>query len=187
MEITIKPLSGDVLDDYLFFFDHIEFSENPDWSKCYCYSFHFTGPPETWQKERNRAAVSKLINNGKMKGYLAYFGDTPVGWCNVNARKNYPRLPHTYKIVDPGTEKILSVVCFVIRPEYRNQGISNLLLEQVIEDHSFRFFDYLEAYPANRESSCERNYKGPFRLYQKKGFFVLQEYDEYSIVRKSLK
>jgi ribosomal protein S18 acetylase RimI-like enzyme len=187
MKIYIKPLSADLLEDYLFFFDRMEFKENPDWSKCYCYSFHFTGPPETWQKEQNRSAVSKLIRKNDLKGYLAYYGKKPVGWCNVNDRKSFQRLSQTYKLEDPGPDKIASVVCFVIHPEYRNQGIAGMLLERIIEDYSSGLYDYLEAYPANHETSCERNYKGPFRLYQKKGFFVVRSYDGYSIVRKSLK
>ncbi len=51
MDIPIKPLNTSTLNDYLYFFDHITFTENPDWSKCYCLSFHFTGSNEQWSWE----------------------------------------------------------------------------------------------------------------------------------------
>jgi len=57
MHISIKPLSVDLLNDFLFFFDNIVFTENPDWSKCYCYSFHFIGTDDQWNKEDNRSSV----------------------------------------------------------------------------------------------------------------------------------
>jgi hypothetical protein len=34
MKIEIKPLSVDVLDDFLFFFDNIEFHDHPEWAVC---------------------------------------------------------------------------------------------------------------------------------------------------------
>jgi len=72
MAIKIKPLSPELLDDYLHFFDNIVFAENPEWSACYCYSFHFTGSPDQWNKESNRSAAIRLIRRNELKGYLAY-------------------------------------------------------------------------------------------------------------------
>ncbi len=86
MDISIKHLSAGLLDDFLFFFDNIVFTENPDWSRCYCYSFHFVGTDDQWNRDDNRSAVIKLIKENKMTGYLAYFDNEPVGWCNANNR-----------------------------------------------------------------------------------------------------
>ena len=46
MNIEIKPLTKDLRNDYLYFFDHIIFDENPDRAKCYCYDYHFLGDVE---------------------------------------------------------------------------------------------------------------------------------------------
>ena len=48
-------------------------------------------------------------------------------------------------------------------------------------------YDYLEAYPAKGDSSCERNYKGPMRLYENNNFKIKKEHDNYFVVRKELK
>ena len=89
MKIIIKPLSQESKEDYLYFFDNITFEENPDRAKCYCYDFHFLGVVETCTRETSRSSVSKLIDENKLRGYLAYDHDKVVGWCNVNNRANY--------------------------------------------------------------------------------------------------
>lgn len=187
MDISIKPLSPDLLNDYLFFFDNIVFTENPDWSMCYCYSFHFVGIDDQWNKKENRASAIKLIKEDKMRGYLAYSNNTPVGWCNVNDRNNYQRLNKIYNIVSDPNEKIASIVCFLISPAFRRKGIAKILLEKIISDYTKRDYDYIEAYPDKVGSSCEKNYKGHLNLYQRNNFGVISESDNYFIVRKELK
>jgi len=187
MDITVKPLTPDLLNDYLYFFDNIVFSENPDWSKCYCYSFHFTGTDEQWNKKENRASAIKLVNEDKMRGYLAYSNNTPIGWCNANDRINYQRLMTIYNLDDNSDEKICSIVCFLISPDFRRKGIAKILLEKIINEYSFKNYDYLEAYPVKGDLSCEKNYKGPLSLYERNNFEIIKEYDNYYVVRKELK
>jgi ribosomal protein S18 acetylase RimI-like enzyme len=187
MNITIKPLTPELTDDYLYFFDNMVFTENPDWSACYCFSFHFVGTNEQWNRDNNRASVIKYINENKMTGYLAYADDKPVGWCNANNRLKYQRLLKYYDIIDNPADKVCSVVCFVISPEYRRQGIAQKLLEQVCADYSNQDYDYIEAYPGKGQLSCERHYKGPLELYEKFNFRMVKEYDDYFVVRKILK
>src|SRR5665648_158455 len=100
MNISIKALTPDLLKDYLFFFDNIIFTENPDWSRCYCFSFHFVGSNEQWNKEANRSSVTEYIRSNKMTGYLAYLDNNPIGWCNANIRLNYQRLLKYYDLID---------------------------------------------------------------------------------------
>jgi len=186
MDIIIKKISPELLDDYLFFFDNMVFSENPDWSKCYCYSFHFTGPDESWNKKANRAAVSKMIQEDKLRGYLAYSNNTAVGWCNANDRNNYQSLRNIYTLDEDSEAKICSVVCFLISPEFRRKGIAKLLLDRIIEDYGSNDYEYLEAYPLKDDHSCEKNYRGPLGLYEENNFKLLKEFDKYRIVRREL-
>lgn len=187
MEITIKQLTPELLDDYLNFFDHITFSEHPDWSDCYCFSFHFVGPDEEWKQEKNRASVIKFISEGRMKGYLAYSDGQPVGWCNVNNRLNYERLLKYYDFIDRKEKKICSVVCFTIHPDFRRKGVAQKLLEQVCADYAKLNYDYIEAYPGKGDLSTEAHYKGPIEMYERLNFGVVKEYPDYFVVRKNLK
>jgi ribosomal protein S18 acetylase RimI-like enzyme len=186
-EISIKPLSGDLLDDYLFFFDNMVFTENSDWSWCYCYSFHFIGTNDQWNKDENRSSVIKFIKENKMTGYLAYHDNKPVGWCNANNRLNYQRLLEYYDLIDNSADKVCSIVCFVISPDFRRKGIAQKILEQIIIDYSTLDYDYLEAYPGKGKLSCEKHYKGPLDLYERHNFKIIKEYPDYFVVRKYLR
>ncbi len=187
MDIQIKPLTTETLDDYLFFFDDIEFEENPEWSACYCFSFHFTGTKEQWKRESNRVSVIQYVNEGKMTGYLAYSEGKPVGWCNVNNRRNYQSLLKYYDLDINPDEKVCSVVCFLIHPAFRRQGIAQKLLEKICADYSVSDFDFIEAYPAKGKLSCERHYRGPLELYRRFDFQIIGENNDYYILRKYLK
>jgi len=187
MDISIKPLSPDLLEDFLFFFDNIVFSENPDWSICYCYSFHFTGTKEQWNKEENRSSAIKLISDNKMKGYLAYSNNKPIGWCNANNRLHYQRLIKYYDLVGNIDDKVCSIVCFLISPDNRRKGVARKLLKQICTDYTVKGYHYLEAYPGKGELSCEGHFKGHLSLYKEFGFKIEKEYDDYYVVRKKLK
>ncbi len=187
MELVIKQLIPETLDDYLFFFDNITFSENPEWSACYCFSYHFVGKKEQWNRENNRASVIKIVNENKMTGYLAYHKEKPVGWCNVNNRMNYQRLLKYYNLIDNPADKVCSIVCFLIHPNYRRQRIAKKLMDRICKDYTELNYDYLEAYPAKGELSCEGHYKGPLELYKQYNFNIIKEYDDYFVVRKKFK
>jgi len=186
MKFEIRPLSPELKEDYLSFFDNIKFVEHPHWADCYCYSFHFTGKSEEWLRERNRSCVSAMIDEGSMKGYLAYSDDKPVGWCNVNKRLNYQGLTNTYELVDPEHDKICSIVCFLVHPEYRRLGMLQQLLDRIIEDYSALDYAFIEAYPRLGDLSEEKLYRGPLNLLLRNGFERIKEFEDYVLVRKKL-
>lgn len=187
MEFKIRPLTKDLKDDYLFFFDHMDFKENPDWSICYCYDYHFVGDIATCTRESNRSAVIELINEDKLSGYLVFEHDKPIAWCNANDRSNYQRLLKDYDLVDNPDDKVCSIVCFLIHPDYRRQGIAPKILEKIIQDYSDTDYDYIEAYPKKGEVSRASNFKGPLELYERYNFKVYKTYDGYYVMRKSIK
>jgi ribosomal protein S18 acetylase RimI-like enzyme len=187
MDIEIRLLTKDLKDDYLFFFDNIIFQENPDRSKCYCYDYHFLGEVATCTREMSRSAVINLINENKLTGYLVFDNDIPIGWCNANNRLNYQRLLRDFDLIDNPDDKVCSIVCFLIHPDYRRQGIAQNILEKIIKDYSNKDFDYIEAYPRKGELSSEGNFKGPLELYKRFDFKINKEYDDYYVMRRSIK
>ena len=158
MSIEIKPLTKDLKNDYLLFFDTILFDENPDRSKCYCYDYHFLGDVDACTREESRSAVSELIDENNLRGYLVFDNDKPVGWCNANNRMNYQRLLRDYDYVDNPEDKVCSVVCFLIHPDYRRKGIARKILQRIIEDYSDTDYDYIEAYPKKRSIILRREF-----------------------------
>jgi hypothetical protein len=55
-DIIIKKLSPELVDDYLYFFDNIGFSDHKEWSWCYCTFYHFDD--ETGKKPDHTAKTS---------------------------------------------------------------------------------------------------------------------------------
>jgi len=186
MNIVVRPLTNDLKDDYLFFFDNMTFEENPDRLKCYCYDYHFLGDVDTCTRAQSRSAVIELISKDNLRGYLAYNNDKIIGWCNANNRSNYQRLIRDYDYIDDPHAKVCAIVCFLIHPNYRRLGIAYQLLEKIISDDSNRIYDYIEAYPKKFESSCEGNFKGPLELYQKCDFQIHKESENGYVMRKMI-
>lgn len=117
MDIEIRPLTKGLKDDYLYLFDHMIHKENPEWSKCYCYDYHFLGDVETCTRDHSREMIIERINANELQGYLVFENNKPIGWCNANSRSNYQRLLRDFDLIDNTDDKACSIVCFLIHPD----------------------------------------------------------------------
>src|SRR4030042_1999813 len=168
MATKIEPLTPELVDDFLHFFDHVAFADNPDWASCYCYFFHVS--QDDWEKrertkEENREGARQLILAGGMHGYLAYADGQPVGWCNANDKSSYRRLLDEKELWDADSDKVGAIVCFIIAPDQRRKGIARQLLQGVCSGFESQGYDYVEAYPRQGELSAADQYHGPLSLY----------------------
>jgi ribosomal protein S18 acetylase RimI-like enzyme len=189
MKVVIKSIETRLLEDFLYFFDNKGFTDNPDWAKCYCHFYHFDGDNKGFAQqtsEDNREASKQMILSGIMNGYLAYLEDKPVGWCNANLKEKYSRLPIDEETNYSPEGKIASIVCFLIDPGYRRQGIARQLLNHVCIDFQKKGYDFIDAYPVKGASSEAHNYHGPFSMYASHGFATYKEFKDFYVVRKKL-
>ena len=181
-QIKVKELTSSLRDDFLQFFDHVAFADNPDWSDCYCSLYHFPNKG----KAESRQAASNLIGEGKMHGFLAYDNGKPVGWCNAADRNSYPAL---HWLMGPGPEKwekVGSIVCFVIASSHRNQGIASSLLGAACNKFTQEGLEYAEAYPVKVPQTAAYDFPGPLSMYLKDGFTQHRDADWYLVMRKRL-
>lgn len=190
MKPVIHPLSPELAERFFDFFDHRAFIDNPDWAGCYCTLYHFPGTQEEWEKrpgEQNRLEAERLIARGELAGYLAFDGEKPVGWCNINLKSAFPFLKNDPRLDLDGDGSTASVVCFTVDPDYRGRGIAASLLERAAADYAEEpDVRFLEGYPRKAASSPADNYVGPITLYEKLGFSVFREYEDILVVRKEL-
>jgi len=189
MNIEIQKLSIDLLDDWLYYFDHVAFSDNNGWSGCYCMHYHWSDELENkWRttgKADNRDCAVKLIQEGILQGYLAYYDGNAIGWCNANDKDRYDTVLFKFHWEDSEKDKkIKSIVCFNVAPDMRNKGIASMLLKKVCEDALHEKYEYVEAYPFNNGDN--KNYHGSISMYEKNGFKVYGNIDNYSLVRRYL-
>jgi len=92
---------------------------------------------------------------------------------------NFQRLIKYYDLVDNKHDRVCSVVCSLISPDFRRRGIAKQLLGQICSDYASRDYHYIEAYPGNWEFSCEGHFKGPLNLYEMSGFKIERKLEDF--------
>lgn len=204
MELEIQKLSVDLCSDYLRYFDQMREEDYEEFTGCYCVWYHWCEQYESKRVSYEKSGGScfkrdlarRLINEGKLQGYLAYSNAQVVGWVNANDKENYDRLsrvnrPELWEFkesIAPNQQepKVKSIVCYSIAPEFRRQGIAGNLLERICKDAKRDGYDYVEAYPGLGSDNVHRNYHGPLAMYEKQGFHMVKELDGEVIVRKDV-
>ncbi len=187
--IIIHKLSPEWLTHYLDFFDRCAFTDNPEWSSCYCncfYADHCEKPWETRTAQENRAAVVERIMSWQMGGFLALDEDHVIGWCGAGPMMSFPDFA---KDDDPDKPTIGVITCFVVTPDRRRQGIARMLLRVACDDFANLGLTIAEANPRPNASTDAENHFGPLSLYLSEGFnFFRDDPDDGSVyVRKQLR
>jgi GNAT superfamily N-acetyltransferase len=184
---SIARLSPETLEDFLAFFDGDAFSDNPAWSSCYCQCFYEDHTRIDWPARTaavNRECAVQRCASGSMQGYLAYSRGRVVGWCSAAPRHSFHALDH-----EPirESEKIGCVLCFLVAPQARGQGIAKSLLQAACEGLRAQGLVYAEANPRPQAQTSADNHFGPLTMYLAAGFSVERKDDDGSVwVRKRL-
>jgi GNAT superfamily N-acetyltransferase len=200
MNVTIRKLTPDLVEDYVRFFDVTPHATNIDDHACYCVwwcnddyeSRDFERDFATREKRRNLAI--EYVKGGHIQGYLAYCDDEVVGWCSANTKSDclkcfcWLRFMGSVPTEDPTSGiKVKSVFCFAIAPQMRRKGIAKRLLERVCQDAAQDGFDLVEAYPMKEFIDEAEDFMGPVELYRHSGFTVTYETEQKFVMRKQLK
>jgi ribosomal protein S18 acetylase RimI-like enzyme len=197
----IEPLTPARGPDYLRFFDHERgpaFADNPEWRTCYCHYYEvpsalkwsdFDGPA-------NRTAMTARIACGEMEGFLAYAGDGDevVGWLNAQASHKLRHACARMRIAAPplavAPYDAAAIVCFVIAPARRRQGIARALLTSAVESFTARGFATIDAFPWNTgpdDAKATDHYHGTLSMFVAAGFVPIATHENLTVVRKSLR
>jgi GNAT superfamily N-acetyltransferase len=191
VEIEIRALSPELLDDYLYFFNSIAFAGHDEYPKCYCVHFHWNEKFEAEFKRGKKCGADwaiDFVRNGIIRGYLAYVDGNVAGWCNANDKTGYAVLVERKELWDnlEQEQKVKAVVCFLVAPNLRDKGVATQLLKRVCEDAAAEGYIYVEGYPLKGEADSYAHHHGPLSLYDKCGFSPYKELKHDLIVRKYL-
>jgi len=197
MNIEIRKLTPDLLEDYLYFFETEAHADNPDEDRCYCVCWSgadhrvetdFSSP------EKRRDLAVQYINSRIIQGYLAYYDGKVVGWCNANRKSDCLNciswlrvMAAKNKIESKPENNVKSIFCFAIAPNMKRKGIATKLLEQVCRDAADDGYDFVEAYPHKEFINEFSDFMGPAELYKKHGFIIYEELERKFVMRKPLK
>lgn len=177
MDITIEPLSPNLADTFTSFLGGMDFSGTPHWASCFCRYYYLTCSMEEWRArtlETNRAESVAAIQSGEMQGYLAFAGETCVGWCSANDLKNFPRLSEDMRSYC-GDQRVGCTICYVVHPFWRGKGVARALLRRAIEDYTARGYDAMLALPFESKDFPQKRYRGTPKMYLDAGYRVLDE------------
>ncbi|HET6303079.1 GNAT family N-acetyltransferase [Microbacterium sp.] len=109
---------------------------------------------------------------------IAYVDGEAAGWVRVSPRTVQPRLQRTREYAahtreDWDDPSVWAVSCFVVRREYRRQGLNHRLLEAAVQFAREQGARVLEAYPRDprevKQSSNEL-YHGVLSVFEDAGF-----------------
>ena len=185
-EITVRPLSPELLPDYLYFFDNDAFADNSHWASCYCYFHQAPHHEKKWEDRgaaENRAGSSDLIRRSEIRGYLAYSGESVVGWCNTNKRTRYTTIGEEGM---PMQEDIAAIVCFLVAKPFRGRGVARRLLAAALEGLERDGLKSVYTFTRTDTDDPAENCQGPLALYLDAGFEKIGERPGMALVRKNL-
>ena len=131
----------------------------------------------------------KQLDEGKIHGYMALDGDTPIGWCNADNIECYAK--NDFKFVpvfarENARGKTMAVVCFTVAPEYRGKGVALALLEHVLTDARAKGYAFVEGYAKILENGPLYDFTGPIHLYKRAGFIEAARVDDTAVMRRAL-
>jgi ribosomal protein S18 acetylase RimI-like enzyme len=196
LQVSVRRLGPDSLDDFLGFFDKEAFTDFPEWSGCYCLFYETTR--DEWEVGPEAAPTNKTekvdrVREGKATGLLAYADSKVVGWCNAQRRCNFANMRRYSVVVDDATAPVGSIMCFLVAPGYRGRGVCTSLLNSACDMFRAEGLKIAEGYPTTNPSKrageipwAEENYKGPLSVYLNNGFSIHRQLERFAVVRKKL-
>ena len=114
-----------------------------------------------------KQAAEKLIDEGRLGGYLTYASGTPIGWCNANDKSCYPRLMSAHPSMEG---QVKCIMCFEVLPDHRNCGVASALLRHICDDARRAGYTCVEAYPNKCNMLSENDYEHMVHIYREAGF-----------------
>ena len=170
---SLRPADAEAFVQYL---AKLDFQHAPQWSGCFCRFYHTSCSMDEWMardRHQNRQETLDAIQAGSMRGYVALEDQQIIGWLNANAVTAYPRLNN---FVEAYVHSSLpaALVCFVIHPDHRGQGVATALLRYAITDLSQQGYTQILGFPFEDPNHPQKAYHGSLSMYRKAGFTLIE-------------
>lgn len=174
MKLTVRPLTPGRWPDLEAIFNARGCSQARG---CWCMYYRRSGatgplPGGVTRASANRAALRALVDAGETPGLIGYRGKTPVGWVSLGPREEFVKLKRSPVLKPVDDRPVWSVICFVVPPERRGQGVARALLDAAIVWARRQGATLIEAYPVDRpeRSGDDAMWFGPKSMYDRAGF-----------------
>ena len=144
---------------------------NGVWGGCWCLEFHPEG------KERGahrRDKKEQRVREGTTHAAFVYDGATCVGWCQIGAPPELPRIKHL-RVYSEGmtVPPQWQITCFFVDKAYRVRGVSSAGLASALEEIAFLGGGMVEGYPedvTDRTVSASFLYNSRLSMFERQAF-----------------
>jgi RimJ/RimL family protein N-acetyltransferase len=147
-QYSIFPLTPDRWGDF-----QTLFGERGAYSGCWCMYWRIKRSEfNQATRDERKAAMHALINQGTMPGILLYEGSSPIGWCSIGPREDFPPLQRSTTLKPVDDQEVWSIVCFFINKKQRRQGMMTRLICGAIDFAQSQGAKIIEAYPTDMQT-----------------------------------
>lgn len=165
------PVTPDRFEDFV---DVI--NKNRRANHCWCLSHRLTAGEiaELGDGSRERA-MRRLCERENPPGVVTYLDGEPVGWCNIGPRSEITRLARSRLIRPIDDVPVWSIICVIVRPGHRRQGVTQHLIEGAVEYAGSRAAPAVEAYPVDPPGRMDLTmaFVGTRTMFERAGFRVV--------------
>jgi len=102
----------------------------------------------------NKRAFRRIVVSKLPAGVLAYADGTPIGWCAVAPREDYPVLARSRVLALVDEQPVWSLTCFYIARDWRRTGLTTKLIEAAVQYARKRGAKIVEGYPQDPKSGA---------------------------------
>jgi GNAT superfamily N-acetyltransferase len=139
---------------------------------CWCMYWRIGPEYHNRPREKNKAALRRLVKRGPPPGLLALDGDVPVGWCMLAPRDELSWLDRAPTLKRVDGRSVWSLPCFYVRRSYRRRGVTSVLIAAALRAARSGRASALEAYPIDTAAPKSTNnlFTGIASAFKRSGF-----------------
>ncbi len=142
-DLTFKPVTLDVWPDFEALFEEPGIQDG-----CWCMYWRIRRADcQRHYGAGNKQAFKAIIESGQVPGILAYLNGRPIGWCAIAPREATPTLDRSRTLKRIDDQPVWSITCFFVSKPYRQQGLTERLIEAAIAHAREQGAQTVEAYP----------------------------------------
>ncbi|MBI4750266.1 MAG: GNAT family N-acetyltransferase [Acidobacteria bacterium] len=170
LSLTFQPLTVENWADF-----ESLFGERGACGGCWCMWWRLKRAQFDLQKgEANKAAMKEIVATSQVApGLLAYVDQTPVAWCAIAPRSDYPSLERSRILRRVDDTPVWSVTCLFVAKPYRRQGVTVALLKAAVEYVCAQGGKVVEGYPVEPQKDSMPDvfaWTGLVSAFRKAGF-----------------
>jgi GNAT superfamily N-acetyltransferase len=156
-------------------------------SGCWCQFWLLRGRQyeDGWGRS-HKERLQAQVRGRRLEALLAYRDGEPVGWCRLGPRETFARLEASNALARIDDAEVWSVVCFVVHPTAKRQGVASVLLEAACARAAARGASILEGYAARANQTNIDAYTGYLPMFLAAGFEPVGDGGRRTIVRRRL-